>query len=862
MTVPAFDPVLARLRASPGSLTEAEVLAELWAHGEDGWLREDARFRSTPWGRWIPAERYLVNDLVVRTLRQGTSELSLREQLDELSRVTGRPTAFCRADPRLRVDDDRVRLAPAELTAEPLLEDIEPLLQYVTHLPVVSLAAAAASEPAGEWGPGAEAQGVEPLGWLRIEHLGRPLNRRMFVARVKGHSMDGGSHPIKDGAWVVFEFAFHEGVAYDPGTSRPTVLVRGEFADPETGTYAVKQWDRIAPEIRLCSLNPDRERFPDIVVPLDAASHLRVVATLARVLGAGDFARRPRPQRKPGRRLLEGSSGLTEQGARIGRRIDAFFAGRPPDADADDAPPGDGWQTRLVCLAADAGGLHLEIGPLAGLPPFVKKLRACGTEWDGLLLAANVRPRPDRLPVRPGSGPWRWLAVDFEDEDDLGLERLAADALPPASVTVFRVDAHGVGQRQDGTTLALGQAYRLLLAPGAGDDGSPGELLADGWRLWPIDLSSPPTAATRTALHRLGLEVGDAWPRLEWGFSPPSLWETTPRGERYPVFEAGTDLVVHAHGLPGLDDEAAVLFLRGPEATERLVLPHAEAALVSLGSLAPGRWACALLHPRASVRTTTLIFEVAANATRLVDATWSAAASDDLARLELTAPPGWPVALAWRVLGETPLATVHAESDGTVDLTRVRPRLIERARRDRVANLIVDLGELGHAVLQHDRRATVEQIREALTALWAQRQALVLARAGAWLTLVPSWFQPLTALLGYTMEELPGEPLPDGDHRLAAWRLVVDERSADRITRAASRALVLTSDLEAVVREALDWVDRACTAVGVREALITDGVRWTTHRRGNRLRRRTWDLGEALTHGDIETMLAELAEGL
>lgn len=838
MTVPAFDTILERLAATAVSQPEPEALAELWSHGEDGWLREDARFRPTPWGRWIPSDRYLVNDLLVRELRRGTSELSLAEQLATLSKVLGRPTAVCPADPRLRLDVDRVRLAPSELTSEPLLEEVGPLLQFVTHLPVLTLQAAAASEPAGEWGSKAEPQHVEPMGWLRVERLGKPLNRRMFVARVKGRSMDGGARPIEDGDWVVFEFAFHEGIAYDAGYDHPVVLVRGAFRDPETGSYAIKRWDRNAPEIRLVSANPDKERFPDIVVPLDAADDLRVVAAFTKVLGPADFARCPRPQRKPGRRVVDGRAGLDEQGARLERRIDDFFEGRPSSDDEPEATGADGWQARLVCLGPEAGGLHLEIGPLDGLPPFVKKLRVVGTDGrDGFLLAGNARQRPTSLAMAPGGGPWRWEAVGFEDEQDLGLERLAAEALPTDTITVFRVDAGAVGRRQVGGVLALGQVYRLLLPPGTGDQ-AVGQALADGWRLWTVDLGAPPSATTRASLQALGLGVGEAWPRLEWALIPPAAWRTTPRGEPYPVFEPGHNVIVRVTGLPDQEDEAARLFVRGPSGVEQLALPHGAEALVALDDLAEGRWACALVHPRTEVRTTTLLFEVASSAVQTVDARWSVDVertqdgTPDLTTLTVAAPPGWPVTLAWRVLGTVPLATAHADADGSVELSGALETLGERTRRARVGDVVVDLAELGHEVLRHDHRPSVEQVREGLAALWTQRESLVRTRRGAWLTLVPHWFTPVCELLGYEVDSLAAESALAPESDLAAFRLVVVQRSKGQVRPRAVRALVLTTDVSAALDRERDALDRICDIADVWEALVTDGATWAIRRTG------------------------------
>ncbi|MCB9797535.1 MAG: S24 family peptidase [Alphaproteobacteria bacterium] len=854
MKIPAFDPILVRLSAAATSIAEPEALAELWSHGEDAWLREDPRFRPTPWGRWVPSDRYLVNDLLVHELREGRSELSLSEQLKVLAKVIRRPTAICPADPRLCIEDDSVRLAPSELTADPLIErDIGPLLRFVTHLPVLSLKVAAASRPAGAWGQEAEPQEVREEGWLRVDQ--RAMNRRMFVAQVKGASMEP---TVEDGDWALFEFTFSDGVTYD-GDGRP-VLVRWGAPLDELGSYAVKKLVTGPESLLLVSSNRDEERYPDITIPPEEEDHLRVIATFQRALTPSDFGRRPKPVRRRGRRVVEGQAGLHEQRTRLARRIDAFFEGRLTTDDEADAQTATGWQTRVVCLDPESGGLHLEVGPLDGLPPFVRKLRVVGAEdRDGILLAANARSRPASLAMAPGSGPWRWEAVGFEDEEDLGLERLRAPALPSDSVSVFRVDAAGVGKTIAGTQLSLGQVYRLLLPPGLGDE-TTGDELAEGWRLWTLDLSSAPPSTVRMQLEALGLGVGEAWPRLEWALAPPAAWQSTPRGEVYPVFEAGTEVAVRVRGLPDEEEGSAYLFLCGPAGVERLELPPSGSPLVSLDVLAQGRWACSLVHPRTEVRTTTLVFEVAEDAFRQVDADWSA--TDDLSTLQVSAPPGWPVTLSWRVLRSVRVGTVHADSDSTVDMSKLLPIVEERARRARVGDLVIDLDELGRLVVQHDGRPSVESVRDGLASLWTEREGLVRGRRGAWLVLVPHWFKPVCELFGYTLEELVAMASAGADDGLAAWRLIVDEREPGGIRRSAARVLVLTEDLDATLAAGLEAVAHACSAADVREAIVTDGIRWTTHRKNNRMRQPEWDLGEALSSGEVEEMLAALAEGL
>ena len=86
--VPAYDRIATALAGTPRAVSEPEVLAELWALGEDGSLRDDPRFRRTPAGRWILASQYLANDWLVAALRdQGAAELSLKAELTTAARV-------------------------------------------------------------------------------------------------------------------------------------------------------------------------------------------------------------------------------------------------------------------------------------------------------------------------------------------------------------------------------------------------------------------------------------------------------------------------------------------------------------------------------------------------------------------------------------------------------------------------------------------------------------------------------------------------------------------------------------------------------------------------------------------------------
>lgn len=858
----SFDALVTRLADSPTTFSERELLEPShWSLGEDARLREDLRFRESPWGRWMLAENLVANDAVYRWLHEERrGSVALDAALRRASEVFGRRCVFCTDDRRFVLRGDEIHLAASELSRQPVVEnEIGEFDQYRTHLPLHSLKAAAASEPAGEWGKRAQDQVIETLGWVRITLPGLRLNDHMFVAAIEGHSMDDGKSGLADGSYAVFEL-------WPSGTKQNlSVLIRGAFTDPETGSYAVKKYvaDQRDHEgrhnkVSLVSLNPDKERYPSIELQPEDEDDITVVAKVVQSLSVDDYERRPKAKRHVGRRNLTSE----EQSTRLKRHVALFFDGA---ATVDDeemaATTRTGWQSRVVCLDVAAGGPHLEIGPLDSLPRFVKKLRVVGAEWDSIVLAANAKTRSTRVLVRPGTGPWRWEAVGFEDELQLGLDKLALDALEATSPTVFRVDTDGVGQHIKSAMLTLGQAYRIVLPPNVGE--TFGTELDDGWRIWSLDLAEKLSPTTWQMLTAIGLNVGEAWPRLEWALAPAAAWHTNARGESYPAFEEGTELHVNASGIVVDEGDEVVLFLHGPSHTARL--PLSTSGLVSLGVPAAGHWACALMHSRTSVQPATLFFEVAENATQHVDSLCTVAAPGGITSLEATAPSGWPVSLRWRVIAsyEESLATLYPSEDRTVPVESVIPILEARAARARIADLVVDFGELGRRSIPHDGRASLTEVREQLTALWQQRSDLLQSRAGAWLQLMKPWFEPVTALFGYGIESLPSPTDAEAPYDLAAWLLTVDERFVGSITRSPSRVLVLTTNIDAVLRDHRVWIDSACTVAKVRDAIVTDGTRWTTHRKGSQqLKHQQWNLNHAIGLGNVDEMLNDLAEGL
>lgn len=897
--VPDFDEVVERFAESNISFSEAEALeSSHWQMGEDALLREDVRFRPTPFGRWILASSLLANDaLYLGFMREMHSELSLEDALKELSEIAHRGCTFCPADDRFVLEGGTLRLSAKQLTGRPLLEDdVAELAKYQTHLPVHSLVAAAASEPAGEWGGQAQEDVIETLGWVRVRLPGgNQLNQEMFVAQIKGHSMDDGQSGLVDDGFAVFEL-------WPKGTKQHLrVLARGSFTDPETGSYAVKKYvgdtrdeEGRHHEIKLVSLNPDKERYPDILLQVEEEDDITVVAKVITALAPEAFARKPKPMRRPGRRDLDSEEGIEKIHARLAESADRFFEREAAESD-EAAPKPETWNAQLVCLDAENGGLHIEIGPLTGLWGFIKKLnvkRHDGGE-SALVLASNARLRAAQVSVPPASGPWDWEAVGFEDDEDVDLTGLHTAVLAAERAWAFRVDAGGVGRQSTGTNLSPGQHYRLLCPQAIWSDAaSPlhATPAGDGWQLIDCALPRTVTKEVREALEAIGFSLGEPQPKLHWAVTVPDVWQVNARGEPYACFEQSSPIVLAVTEYGGGANGDARLFVHGPSGAEMLMLPAGDEALIEMDGLEPGRYFCTVLHARTRVQPTHLPFLVESDLVTAPGSAWTVTwqgaetvglpgkavvpVREDLSAfdegelpLELSGPHGWPVRALWKELGSEHLKQLFLDDDGELPMAGLLQITSERRRRSRHGDLILDLGELGRAALEHERRPDLASARAGLSERVAGGlRTAVEQNAGAFAQWFPQWHKPLCALLGYEAEWVntePGEVAPPVHAAIA--RLLVTERSLKGITRRCTRLLVMLDSLDGEPsRQVLDWIDAACRQHDdVRTALLTTGIKWTEHRINQRLKHKIWDLPTILEDDDqLLAFLRDVAEGM
>lgn len=892
-TRPSYDALVSEMKSRRLSVDEAELLRDShWHRGEDARLREDVRFRPTPWGRWILSASFLGNDAVLDRLRsEHGATMNLEAALASIDQTIGARATLCTADPRLVFAGHTVRLSAQELSDRPRLEsEIGELERYTTHLPVHSLRAAAASAPAGDWRGRKQEEVIETLGWLSVSVSGLALSPRMFVARVEGRSMDDGKSGLVDGAYAVFEL-------WPAGTRQNlNVLVRGAFTDPETGAYAVKKYvaDMRGPDgqhqvIRLVSLNPDRTRFPDIELDPREDTEVTVVAKLVHALRPGDFARSLRAVTRRGRRDITSDEGQADIAKDLADHADVFFSGLPPPAESGLVPV-ESWRAELVCMEAGAGGLHVEAGPLQGLWSFVKKLRATGVSGEGpFVLASNVRERPVRAALLPGDGPWRFSAVGFEDDADVDFSALDLAALGADHPHVFRLDAEGVGRRQLGRALSVGQRYRLLVPPDQALQESIALPAGGGWQIVEVDLTMSLTAEMAEAIRTCGLTVGEASPSMDWVLSPPAQWRTAARGEVYACFDPRPGAVALVTGVPVEHEGEASAFLQGATGTVTLRLAVGERHVLHLGDLDPGRYMLAVLHRRTAVPPLRRPFEVVAeiaagpaahaelrmgsevHVTRpgkaVMAASQNLASEDGLQALEAlhaSAPPGWPLRVQWHELVAETRWRRSADDGGQFAIEGLEQALKERVSRRPVGNVVFDFAELGQVVVPHDRQPDPATVMQRLAELVSSRGAVVERLAGSFAQLMPLWFEPVCAALGYDIDSLPEGSVPDAPSHAMAMRLMYVERQESSIHRNAVRLLILVEDLEPMLTaEMKSWIDETCAAAGLRDVLLSDGLHWAMRRRARQSPLHVWHLGEAVTSVEqFSAFLSAAAEGM
>lgn len=818
-----LEPVLEQLRVSAVSADEKELLkGRFWDAGEDIRLREDWRFRQTPWGKWTTAASYLANDEIFSALRdQATEPIELPEALQDLQKTRGYHCVFCPADPRMVMQNDLVRLAAAELSDEPLVEDNPgDLAKFTTHLPVHTLRAVAASEPIGEWGPCAQEQHIETLGWVKVE--GRTLNERMFVARIEGHSMEGDKRGIEAGKYAIFEL-------WPAGKREDKILLlRGAFNDPETGFYVIKQYfpetrdeNRERRQIRLVSTNNDKERYPDIVITEEKEDDIKVVAQFLTMLDRLDYAREPKRLPRRGFRDLDNQASIKDS---LDRKISSFFAAEPlnrDDADEDslvtEEPSGD--HPQLVCFDWLSGGLHLKLPALKFLPSFVRRIELVAGSSRQAMLAGNLKARENLVPVAPETEGYRLEAPGF-DEVKEELDALTFKPLTTAEPLFFAVDADNIGRRLKGSVLSPGRQYRLILPPGQQNLPATTDCYQNGWAqvefVFKPDLM--PTWLNEL-LSSLNFAAGTEAISTLWCDEIPTIWKKNAAGESYPCFSTGQHPVLLVSGCETAAGEMSA-YLSGPGINEQIRRPAGVEWRIRISELPAGQYGLKILHRRTRFTPLHVFFAVDDAPPALPEfqiTLWQDEKAMPLSELnqgtqpDLTArlngtdsstlllqgPPCWPLAVHWSEDRRRHSIYQHFSDAGFFDLGEQIARLGHYLANTPLGELIIDVGELGAARITYRRWKHPEARIAALKKEIAEKSPMLPAIVADPARLLHFFIMPLLNILGIRCLAMANQEI-DGIKAASSHALYTLRLQKDRVSRVDYAMLLLVPNLKDV----------------------------------------------------------------
>jgi hypothetical protein len=887
--VTAFDAVVKKLAAVHTSFTEEDALkADFWNRGEDARLREDFRFRKTPGGRWILSDRLLANNELYKLFfHKKKSVLKLQEAFNELGPSGNKSWTFCKADKRFVLEDDMVRLSESELSKKILTEEAAEVEKYSTHLPIHSLDAVAASEPAGEWGPNSQEEMVETLGWVKVSLPGQKLNDRMFVARIKGSSMDDGRSGLVDGSYGIFEL-------WPVGTRQnKIVLVRGSFNDPETGSYVLKKYvaDTRDEEgrhhrVALVSLNMNKEKYPDIVIDPEEDDSVTVIAQLVSALSGKKYARQPKPARIRGRRNLD--VGFIEN--QMQKRIQALFENKAADRPICEKKY---IPMRLICLDFESGGLHIETEPQTWLPNFIKKVVLESDQGTWSVLAANLKNLKWRQEVPPSSTGYQWRAHGFEEDIEDEIVGLKLSGLSETAVTVFKVDAVGVGRQISSRSLTSGIEYRVIIPPLLAMKSFPigsGKSLDHGWQLWEFTTPEKFDGELTDIFQKLSLNKGKTEPRLNWVVTSPVEYMETHRGGVVPCFAAGEPLHISVQGITAVLPEEVHVFVLNGSRTVSFPLPSGNGWYFVLNDLVPGEGLVYVLHKRTTIGKAELPFRVVSKDTELIsaglkveikgrkkdpDSNGDILFKGDIGSLgandgdfKIQAPPLWPVFTKWQDIKVINFAVQYCEQSGEYDTASVLENSKNLRAIQAPGNLEFDFSELGRVLLQHAPVPDPELIRKRFFDIVDTAGETLPSLIGQYQLLRQLWFDPILQTMGFDIEDLEQEELSQAPSGVTAFlvKKTKREKKSRKIVSKKDKVIVLVNAHETITisgkGSAREFADDLCDRHQVQMALITDGRYWMRHRSGSRLKARIYDLFELVkdidSEEDFELFLSEV----
>lgn len=575
------------------------------------------------------------------------------------------------------------------------------------------------------------------------------------------------------------------------------------------------------------------------------------------------------PRARPGPDTAEGRERIER---RLVRSLARFFGTpgelqdeTPPEAEAEAA---DGDPACVLELQEADAELRVQVGPLAWLPPSVRRLTFRGPRGPVVALASNLRSRRWAVRLPLSSGRYEVSADGpVSPEHATRLAALAFDGPSQNAVTAFELAADGVATRVDGAALAPGCSCLLLIPPSHALLPAPlGErrALPGGWGLARVEIPSAPTPSLADALTSLGFSLAAPRAFVRWAVLPPYAYRQNARGEDYPCFLADDVPRVRVTPPAGYEAGAVWLALHGPGGTQVRVLSEGHPQFVAFDSLAPGRYMAELAAAAPGAEALRLPFEVLAAAAprdrgrvvvtiggdpRQAPATLPPRdlGAVDVAEVSLHGPPLWPAEISWSGLsGGIRLAT-EFDGEGRLDATSIWDATREARAHDPVGRLRIDCGDLGRVTLPHRREMSGARLyaqlsetalarREVCDAALATRDAAMLAE---------HWFDPILRVLSYRLgPALRAEADPASG--VAFWNVlgVGGDEARPRAVRVGLLALALGgAALSASSADPRRALARArCEREGLSFVVLSDGWCWTRLAPHRDMRGRAYDL--------------------
>ncbi len=574
---------------------------------------------------------------------------------------------------------------------------------------------------------------------------------------------------------------------------------------------------------------------------------------------------KPPPGPKP--RDLASAEAVDKILARQTSAITAFFA--PGEATGSTAEVS-GWSAHFELGET----LCIVTGPLAGLPGFVKTLDVVSGDQKTSVLGSNLRSGTTRIEVSPSASEYRFTAGAFDEELGEDLSALTLPGFLTARASAFRIDPSREGQLLTGGILSPGREYRLLLPPGmptAGIGGAHPRRLAGGWGVTALALPRVVPDELRESLSRLGLVVARTTLDVELCGITAREWRLGRNRERYACFRPADTPVVSISGVETRESGELVVFLAGPSGQTRHSLPARTDFLLKLGPLPEGRYALDVLSVDMTREPERLLFEVDARAGRGLGMASAGAVLElggeriaidgdvvrdidatnlDESAVRLTAPPLWRVRARWEGERSRLLPPLYADRLGEVPISELLALTRTERETERVADLWLDLGDIGRVLLRHERAPDVARVRDDLSRLYVERHDAIRHENNLGLVF-HVWIEPICRALGYRTG--PAAPLSDGLDGVLVFVLETIVRQDGQIIVEkpvvlvfGARGLDVATDARGSARDA---AARLAQREGVHRAIVTNGFSWALWERGRTLVRPPVDIGAIVEDG-------------